>query len=302
MKIFVTGATGFVGRYITRRLSEAGEQVVVVSRSVQKASETVPWAQSVEGDPRKPGPWQDEAAKCEAAVNLAGSSIFSLWTPAAREQILESRILSTRNLVDALSREGKGKILLNASAVGYYGSRLDDDALSEEAPPGKEFMSEVCIKWEEEAKRGEQAGMRVALCRFGIVLGKDGGALATMLPAFRFLLGSSLGSGRQWMSWIHLADLFEIFTFLLKNDSISGALNCVSPNPERNRDFAKALSKALGRPILLPGVPSFVLNMLLGEFSNVLVMGQRVIPAKLGQNGFFFKFPTLSLALSDLIG
>ncbi|MGC9194594.1 MAG: TIGR01777 family oxidoreductase [Syntrophobacteraceae bacterium] len=302
MKIFVTGATGFVGRYITRRLSQTGEEVLIVSRSVQKARETVPWAQIVEGDPRKPGKWQDEAAQCEAAINLAGSSIFGVWTQAARDQILQSRILSTRHLVDALSRAGKGKILLSASAVGFYGSRLDDETLSEDAPPGSEFMSEVCMKWEEEAKRAEQAGMRVCLCRFGIVLGKDGGALAMMLPAFRFLLGSPLGSGRQWMSWIHLSDLFQIFTFLLNRDSMCGPINCVSPNPARNREFATALSKALGRPMLLPGVPSFVLKMALGEFANVLVMGQRVIPAKLSQNGFSFQFPTLASALADLIG
>ncbi len=302
MKIFVTGATGFVGRYITRELSQAGEEVLIVSRSLRKAKESVPWAQIVEGDPRKPGKWQDEAAKCEAAINLAGSSIFSVWTKAAREEILQSRILSTRNLVDGLNREGNCKTLLSASAIGYYGSRLDDEELSEDARPGAEFMSEVCVKWEAEAKRGEQAGMRVSQCRFGIVLGKDGGALETMLPAFRRMLGSSLGSGRQWMSWIHLRDLFSIFTFLLNNDSISGPINCVSPNPARNREFAEALSKALGRPIVLPGVPAFVLRTLLGEFSNVLVMGQRVVPTKLSQNGFSFQFPTLATALADLIG
>ena len=302
MKIFVTGGTGFVGRYVIRRLSDAGHEVLILSRSARKAKEFVPWADIVEGDPRKAGDWQQRVKECDAAINLAGSSIFTVWTDSARKSILDSRILSTRNLVDALCGQGKEKILINGSAVGYYGSRMDDELLGEDAPHGSEFMSEVCVKWEEEAQKAALAGVRVALCRFGIVLGRGGGALSMMLPAFRYMLGSSIGSGRQWMSWIHQEDLFDIFSLILNDWAMSGPINCVAPNPVRNAEFAKVLSKTLGRPILLPGLPSFVLNTLLGEFANVVVKGQRVIPKKLMESGFSFRFPTLSQALEDLAG
>jgi uncharacterized protein (TIGR01777 family) len=240
--------------------------------------------------------------ECDAAINLAGTSIFTVWTDSARKSIVDSRVLSTRNLVEALGEAGGEKILISGSAVGYYGSRMDDELLAEDAPPGSEFMSEVCIRWEEEARRAAEAGVRVVPCRFGIVLGRGGGALSMMLPAFRWMVGSPLGSGRQWMSWIHLADLFEIFGFRLAEGTMSGPVNCVAPDPVRNSEFAKILSRTRGRPILLPGVPSFVLNMLLGELSNVVLKGQRVVPKKLLESGFHFRFPTLSQALEDLAG
>jgi uncharacterized protein (TIGR01777 family) len=301
MKIFVTGGTGFVGRYLTRRLSESGHEIFIVSRSAGKVKESIPWATMIEGDPVKPGQWQQSAGESDAAINLAGSSIFALWTDAARKRILDSRVLTTRNLVDGLWASGKEKILLNASAVGYYGSRLDDEILDENSAPGAEFMSEVCVRWEGEAERAARSGTRVALLRFGTVLGRKGGALSMMLPAFRYLLGSSMGSGRQWMPWIHEEDLFNIFTLLLNDGDISGPVNCVAPNPVRNSEFARILARTLGRPIVLPAVPAFLLRTLLGEFSNVVLRGQRVIPKRLMEAGFSFRFPTLQQALEDLI-
>jgi len=301
MKIFVTGGTGFVGKYLTRRFSESGHKVYVLSRSARRAGESVPWAAAVEGDPKKPGPWQESAAQSDAILNLAGTSIFTLWTDAARKSILDSRILSTRNIVDALLASGKAKILINASAVGFYGSRLDDAVLDENSLPGDEFMSEVCRNWENEALRAAQGGTRVVLCRFGVVLGREGGALAKMTPVFRSLLGSPLGSGRQWFSWIHQEDLFRIFSFSLDNHGISGPLNCVAPNPVRNAVFAKTLAGVLGRPLILPVVPAFLLRMLLGEFGNVVLKGQKVVPKNLIDNGFSFAFPTLRQALEDLL-
>lgn len=300
MRIFVTGGTGFVGRHLTSRLSQSGHEILVLTRSVEKAKKSVPWAEIVEGDPRNPGEWQQRANRCDAAVNLAGSSIFTLWTDAAKKSILESRILTTRNLVDGISSSGKLKILVNASAVGYYGSRLDDDILDEESPAGDEFMSEICVKWEEEAKRAAGLGVRVALMRFGIVLGRGGGALAKMLPAFRYMLGTSIGSGRQWMSWVHLEDLFRICSHLL-DGKISGPVNCTAPNPVRNSEFAVVLARTLGRPLVFPAVPAFALRMLLGEFANVVLMGQRVVPKRLMEAGFSFRFPTLQQALEDLV-
>jgi uncharacterized protein (TIGR01777 family) len=301
MKVVVTGGTGFVGRYVTRKLSGAGHEVVILTRSAASVREPIPWATIVEGDPKKPGEWQQRAAVCDAAINLAGSSIFTVWTGSARKTIVESRVLTTRNLVDALTASGKPKILISASAIGYYGSRMDDEILDEDAPHGAEFMSRICIEWEDEAQKATRSGTRVALCRFGIVLGRGGGALAKMLPAFRYMLGSSIGSGRQWMSWIHLEDLFSIFSLILNDTGISGPINCVAPNPVRNAEFAKILARTLGRPILLPAAPAFVLRTVLGEFADVVLKGQRVIPKKLMKVGFSFRFPTLQQALEDLI-
>jgi len=301
MKIFVTGGTGFIGRYVTRRLSESGHEAFILSRSPVRAKESVSWATIIEGDPRKPGEWQQKVAESDAVINLAGSSIFTVWTDSARKSILDSRIVTTRNLVDALIVSGKEKILINASAVGYYGSRMDDEILDEDTPHGDEFMSQICVEWEDEAKKAAQSGIRVALCRFGIVLGRGGGALATMLPAFRYMLGSSMGSGRQWMSWIHQEDLFNIFLLILSDVEISGPLNCVAPNPVRNTEFANILAKTLGRPVLLPAVPAFLLRTLFGEFANIVLKGQRVIPKRLMETGFSFRFPTLQQALGDLL-
>lgn len=301
MKIFVTGATGFVGSYLTRKLSESGHDIIALSRSARRAETALPWATIVEGDPKKPGPWQQSVAECGAVINLAGTSLFTLWTDSARKSIMESRILTTRNVVDALGNAGDGKIVLSASAIGYYGSRLDDVILEEQGAPGNEFMSEICVQWEDEARKASQTGARVVLCRFGIVLGREGGALAKMVPAFRNFLGSALGSGRQWMSWIHQEDLLRIFSFLLENPEISGPVNCVSPNPVQNAEFAKVLGRTLGRPVILPSPPAFFLRTLLGEFSTVVLKGQRVVPAKLLQYGFSFRFPTLQQALENLL-
>ncbi len=301
MKIFVTGGSGFVGKYLTRRLSESGHEILVLTRYARGSENKLPWASIIEGDPKKPGPWQENAAQSDAVINLAGSSIFTIWTDSARKSILESRLLTTHNIADALSGSGENKILLNASAVGYYGSRLDDKEFDENGQPGDEFMSRICTRWEEEAKRAARSGARVVLCRFGVVLGRKGGALSKMAPAFRRFLGGAIGSGRQWFPWIHEEDLLRIFLFAIENPGISGPINCVSPNPVRNAEFSKTLAATLGRPILLPSVPAFVLRMVLGEMAKVLVMGQRVVPKRLLESGFSFRFPTLRGALEDLL-
>jgi uncharacterized protein len=301
MKIFVTGATGFVGTYLTGKLSESGHDIVALSRSARRAQAALPWATVIEGDPQKSGPWQSSVSECDAVINLAGTSLFTLWTDSARKSIMDSRILTTRNIVEALASAGGDRILLSTSAVGYYGSRLDDVILDEKGPSGNEFMSDICIKWEEEAVKASQTGARVVLCRFGIVLGREGGALAKMVPAFRYFLGSALGSGRQWMSWIHQEDLFRIFSFLLDNSQISGPVNCVSPNPVQNAEFAKVLGRTLGRALILPAPPAFLLRTLLGEFADVVLKGQRVVPERLLQCGFSFRFPTLQQALQNLL-
>jgi uncharacterized protein (TIGR01777 family) len=300
MKVFITGGTGFVGRNLTQRLTELGHEVTVITRSARK-SQALPWASLVEGNPNTPGPWQESVAKHDVIVNLAGRSIFTYWTQEARREIIDSRVSTTRNLVDALQAAPEGTLLISTSAIGYYGSSMDDQALDENSPPGHDFLAEVGKLWEAEAKRAEQFGVRVAICRFGIILGKNGGALEKMVPAFRNRLGSPLGSGKQWFSWIHLEDILGIIEFLINNKGLSGAFNATAPHPVRNEELTRTLAKVLKRWVILPAVPGFVLRTLLGEFGNVLVEGQRVIPRRLLDAGYRFRFAILEEALRDLI-
>jgi uncharacterized protein len=302
MRVFMTGGTGFAGRYICGRLSELGHSVTVITRSARKAQRLLPHAALLEGDPRQPGGWQSAAAGHDVIINLAGASIFTLWTAAARQSIIDSRVLTTRNLAGALAQGGKGKLLISASAVGYYGARLDDEILDETSPPGTDFSAEVCTKWEDEAVRAQEYGARVVRSRFGIVLGKGGGALSKMAPAFRYCAGGALGSGRQWFSWVHEEDLFQILMFAIEQAQISGPVNCTAPNPVRNRELATVLARSVHRPVFLPAVPAFMLRGLLGEFGDVVLKGQRAVPKKLLDAGFSFRFPTLQQALDNLLG
>lgn len=301
MKIFMTGGTGFVGSYLTKKLTENGHEVTVLTRSARKGEELPAGAVFLEGDPKEAGPWQQKVAEHEAVINLAGTSIFNVWTAKNRQMILDSRVQTTRSIVDALAKtSGKDITLISASAVGYYGGRMDDKVLDEESSAGDDFLTEVSLKWEGEAKKAEDFGARVVITRFGIVLGKDGGALSKMLPAFRKCLGSSLGSGKQWFSWIHEQDLAEIMLFLLNNRDIAGPVNCTAPEPVTNKELTKTLSNVLGCPAFMPSVPGFVLKALLGDFGDVVLKGQRVAPKKLLDEGFKFQFATLRDALKDL--
>lgn len=215
---------------------------------------------------------------------------------------MDSRVVTTRGVVDALQGAGEGKVLLSTSAVGYYGNWRDDTVLDETSPAGEGFLTDVCKAWEKEAQRAEQFGVRVVRCRFGIVMGRGGGALQTMLPAYRYHLASPLGSGRQWFSWVHLEDLFNILAFAAERQDLSGPVNCTAPHPVRNREFTRILAKVLKKWIILPAVPAFVLRTLLGEFGSVLVDGQRVLPRRLLDAGYTFRFPTLEEALRDVLG
>ncbi len=302
MKVFITGGTGFVGSYLTRRFTDSGHTVTVITRSPRSDRELPAGAVFCEGNPGKPGPWQERLAEHDVIINLAGRSIFSPWSAKVRREIMDSRVLTTRHVVDALQAGGEGKLLLSTSAVGYYGNRSDDTVLDEDAPAGEGFLAEVGRVWEEEAKRAQQFGVRVVRCRFGIVLGRNGGALQTMIPAFRYSLASPLGSGRQWFPWVHLEDIFGIMSFAAAHQHLSGPINCTAPYPVRNREFTQALAKALNKWVLLPAVPAFVLRTLLGEFGSVLIDGQRAFPKRLLDSGYPFRFPTLEEALRDLIG
>ncbi len=300
MKIFLTGGTGFVGAHLTRHLAARGHEITILSRSGSRRAEA-PGVAFVQGDPMAPGPWQEVVAGQDTVINLAGSSIFTPWTAKARRMIRDSRILTTRNVVDALSAAPDGKVLVSTSAVGYYGGRLDDTILDEESPPGDDFLAELGVQWEAEALRARDLGARVAICRFGIVMGRRGGALEKMVPAFKRFVGSPLGSGKQWFPWIHEDDLAEIIAFLLDHPHISGPVNCVAPNPVRNKELTEILAEVLHRPLIMPSVPGFILRTVLGEFGDVLLKGQRAIPKVLQEAGFRFRYPTFREAMNDLL-
>lgn len=301
MRFFITGGTGFVGSTVCRELLGRGHHVSVLTRDLSKAKALPKEINVVEGDPTKKGQWQEKVAAHDVVINLAGSSIFTRWTKKAKKVIRDSRLQSTRNVVEALSsRTREDTLLLSTSAVGYYGFRGDEE-LSEDSPPGEDFLAILARDWEREAYEAEKYGVRVITCRFGIVLGKSGGALARMVKPFRMGMGARLGGGEQWFSWIHEQDLASIYLFLALKENIYGPINCTAPEPIRNKDLTKALADVLNKPLFVPPVPGFILRIMMGEFGSVLLKGQRVVPKRLMAMGFRYRFPTIDKALRDLL-
>jgi uncharacterized protein (TIGR01777 family) len=231
-------------------------------------------------------------------INLAGSSIFGRWSQEYKKQLRESRILTTRNLVEAI-RPGSDTVLFSASGVGYYGFH-DDEELDESSPPGDDFLAGLSSDWEAEALAAEKKGVRVVITRFGIVLGKTGGALQQMIAPFRWSAGGPIGDGRQWFSWIHVRDLVEAFVHLLARGELKGPFNFTAPHPLRNKDFSSLLGRVMGRPSWLPA-PAFMIRLVLGEFGSVILKGQRVVPTRLMAAGFRFAHPEAEGALRDLL-
>jgi uncharacterized protein len=301
VKVFMTGGTGFVGTYLAGRLMEKGHGVTVLTSMLNAADRKKSAVSYLVGNPTFPGKWQEAIRDHDVIVNLAGASIFSRWTPEQKKILRASRIETTRNLVDAIPEKGERTItFFSTSAVGYYGFH-GDEILTESSPAGNDFLARLAADWEEEALRAADKGVRVVITRFGIVLGRDGGALGQMIPLFRYFLGGPLGSGRQWFSWVHMADLTAAYLFLLGRPEIAGAVNCCSPNPVRNKDLGRAIGNVMHRPSLLPA-PGFMIRLILGEFGDVLLKGQRVSPRRLLDAGFAFQYPHIEAALSNIIG
>ena len=299
MKVFMTGGTGFVGTYLTRKLIAEGHKVTILTPSQMGTELKITGLTYLDGNPTIKGKWQDAVGEHDVIINLAGASIFSRWTPEQKKILRESRIETTRNLVSALPADAGRITLFSTSAVGYYGFH-EDEKLTENMPAGDDFLAKLAYDWEKEALNAQAKGTRVVITRFGIVLGENGGALGQMIPLFKFFLGGPLGSGKQWFSWVHMEDLAQAFIFLLKHPEIKGAVNICSPTPVRNTDLGRAIGKVLHRPSFMP-VPGFMIKLILGEFGSVLLKGQRVIPRRLLDAGFKFKYPDIEEALKGII-
>ena len=299
MNIFITGGLGFVGNHLIDYLKNHNHTITVIQRNL-KNKKVPKGIKVIEADASQPGPWQDKVAQNDLIINLAGVSIFTRWTKSKKRAIYESRIKITKNIVDAISKNNKKITLLNTSAVGYYGFH-DDEKLSEDTGPGNDFLARVCVDWEKEALRAEEFGSRVALMRFGVVLGKNGGAMEMFKTIYKLRLGSRLGPGKQWFSWIHIDDLISAIQFLMDNANISGPVNFTSPNVVTNKELTKSLNKALGTWSPFPPVPSLALKLVMGEFGSFLLKGQRAMPEKLLKNGYTFSYEMLKDAIKSLL-
>jgi hypothetical protein len=283
-RILLTGGTGFIGAALSAALRARGDEVVVVSRSGPVTWDGV----------------EDEVARADAVVHLAGEPIADArWTPQRLERIRSSRVDTTRRLAAALATRTQAKVFVSGSAVGIYGMRLDDVLCDESTPAGDDVLARIGTEWEAAAAPARETGVRVAHPRVGIVLG-HGGALAKMRKPFELFAGGPIGTGRQWLSWIHVSDVVRALVFAIDRESLTGPFNCVAPAPATMNDFARALGKALGRPSFFR-VPAIALRAALGDgVAELLLTGQRAVPRKLLEAGFQFEFPGLDEALRDL--
>jgi uncharacterized protein (TIGR01777 family) len=297
MRVFLTGATGLIGRALAASLGADGHEVVALSRGGSPAALPA-GARLVQGDPAVAGPWQEELARCDACVNLAGEPVAAgRWTDERRKRIRDSRVLSTRNVAAVIGAGGPG-VLVNGSAIGYYGPR-GDEVIDESFPAGNDFLAHVAMEWEE-ATRAAARRARVVLVRTGIVLAADGGALPRLVLPFKMLAGGPIGDGGFWQSWIHVADQVGILRLALEDGRASGPMNATAPDPVRNRDLARALGRVLRRPSLLVA-PAFAVRAALGEMAEVILASQRVVPQRALALGYRFRWPSLEPALRDLL-
>jgi|SRR5579862_4486985 len=294
-KVLVSGSSGLIGGALCKLLQANGYQVTHLTRGGTSSGDQIAW------NPDKPiSP--DTVSGFDAVVHLAGETIVGRWTASKKAAIRNSRVVGTKNLAEALAQAPqRTDVFISASAIGYYGNRADE-ILTEQSPPGTGFLPEVCREWETATKPIADTGIRTAQMRFGVVLSSAGGALAKMLLPFRLGLGGKVGSGRQWWSWVDLQDVIGAILNVLKNSSVFGAVNVVSPNPVTNAEFTKTLASVLSRPAIFP-MPAFVARLALGEMADELLLAsQRVEPAKLLASGYIFQQPILRQSLQSILG
>jgi uncharacterized protein (TIGR01777 family) len=309
MRILVTGATGFIGRRVCEVLHRRGVSVVALARDPLRAHEQLYGRARVVGwDPPHEGPWQAELAQVDGIVNLAGESVIGRWSDAHKKRIRDSRVVTTRALVDAIAKApetavgrlgGRPRILVQASAIGYYGETTKET--DESASAGKDFLAKVCSEWEAEAAKADALGTKSVVLRFGVVLGKGGGALLGMSRPFKMFVGGPIGSGKQWMSWVALDDVVGMIEMALFDPKVTGPINAVAPEPITNKDFAKTLGDVMGRPAILP-VPEGVVRRALGEGADVVTMSQRVVPKRAIELEYPFLHASLRGAIKAGLG
>lgn len=298
MRITLTGATGFIGSRLVQRWLQEKHELHALGRSAGKLPPEVhfwKWA-----EPEKTAPPLESLEGSDAVVHLAGEPVAQRWTQEVKQRIRTSRIEVTSSLVNAISQlQRKPSVLISGSAVGYYGSR-GDEILTEESAPGRGFLPDLCVEWERRAQQATASGLRVVCLRTGIVLGVEGGALPQMLTPFRLGIGGPMGTGAQWMPWIHLDDIVGLIDFAMKTESVRGPLNACSPNPVTNREFSSQLGRALHRPAVVP-TPEFAIRLLFGEMAQVILASDRVLPKAALAAGHGFHFPELCAALNQLL-
>lgn len=301
MKILIAGGTGFVGRSVIQILSGQGHQISVLTRAARRWSPPAPEVDLLPYGAPNDATWRKSIARHDIVINLAGASIFRLWTERGKTEIFNSRVLTTRLLVDALNAYPETcTVLFNCSGIGYYGFH-GDEPLSEEAPPGGDFLARVAQAWEREAMRAAQSGRRVVLLRLGHVLGENGGVLQKLKTFSFFRMLAPWGDGRPWFSWIHEQDIAAAVSFLLIRPEIAGPVNLTSPNPAHNSELTATLNRLTGRRPWLRRIPAHMIHACTGELSTLFLTGQRVLPAKLEAHGFSFQFPDLDPALQSLL-
>jgi uncharacterized protein (TIGR01777 family) len=297
MKCLVSGGSGFLGRHVVNRLLQDSHYVGILSRQPGRHARTAVATHT--WDPLAGEPPHESLNGTDCVIHLAGENVAQRWNADVKRRIHDTRVIGARNIIDGIEKvRHKPKVFISASAIGIYGDR-GDEVLTEASVPGTGFLADTCRAWEAEADRARRFGLRVVKIRIGFVLGRDGGALAQMVPAFKAFLGGKLGSGKQWMPWIHVDDVAEIFAYAVNNE-ISGVWNAVAPEPVRNSEFTRALASALGRPALLP-IPRAALKLVYGELAQHMLDSARVIPANLQHAGFRFTHPDLNETLNSLV-
>jgi len=301
MRIIITGGTGLIGKALSTALLADGHQVIVLSRNPDKAINTPSGLQLEKWDGKSTAGWGHLVDGAGAIVNLAGEGIADgRWSAERKKLIRESRVHAGLAVQDAVKQATeKPKVVLQSSAVGYYGP-TKDEMITENSPPGADFLAKVCFDWEASTVPLVQMGIRRPVLRTGVVLSTEGGAFPKMMLPFKFFAGGPIGSGKQWLPWIHLEDEVRAIQFLLNHESATGPFNLAAPTPVTNKEFGETLGKVMERPALAPA-PAFVMKTVFGEMSTVLLDGQRAIPNRLEEAGFTFKFPTLEAALRDLL-
>lgn len=298
MKTLILGGTGFVGSHLAGTLLDMGWDVTITGRSPNSIHSGKKGFRQIVCDTTVKGEWQSEVSRMDVVVNLAGKNIFTLWNENKKQVIYDSRILTTVNVVEAMEN-GKVKVFLSTSASGFYGNRYNE-ILMEESSKGEGFLADVCVDWENEAKKAEAFGVRTVLMRFGMILGKDGGAFKMMKTPYKLCLGGNLGNGEHWMSWMHIDDLVAAIVFLIEHQDAKGVVNFGAPHAVRNKDFTKAIAKALGRPAFFH-VPGCILRLVMGELGGVLLGSQRMSSGELERLGFSFTYPDIDTAMADLV-